>query len=74
MSKDKIASFTDLIAWKKGHALVLAVYRLSAKFPREELFGLTNQRDGVQCQLPAILLRVLAGKEVKRRGSFMRWL
>ena len=39
----KIRSFTDLNAWKEGHKLVLEVYKLTQKFPREEQFGLTNQ-------------------------------
>ena len=39
----KISSFTDLIAWKEGHALVLMAYKVTKKFPREEVFGLTNQ-------------------------------
>lgn len=39
----KIKSFTDLYAWQEGHSLVLDVYRITKKFPKEELFGLTNQ-------------------------------
>ena len=39
----KIRSFTDLNAWKEGHKLVLVIYEITKKFPREELFGLTNQ-------------------------------
>jgi four helix bundle protein len=39
----KIKNFTDLNAWKEGHSLTLEVYRLTKNFPREELFGLTNQ-------------------------------
>lgn len=39
----KIKSFTDLDAWKEGHKLVLAIYQLTSKFPREETFGLVNQ-------------------------------
>ena len=39
----KIRSFKDLGAWREGHKLVLTVYRLSKKFPKDELFGLTNQ-------------------------------
>jgi four helix bundle protein len=38
-----IKSFTDLYAWKFGHKLVIQIYKLTAKFPKEELFGLTNQ-------------------------------
>lgn len=39
----KIKSFTDLNVWKEGHKLVIEVYRITKKFPREEIFGLTNQ-------------------------------
>ena len=39
----KIKSFTDLDAWKKGHRLVLEIYGITKNFPKEELFGLTNQ-------------------------------
>ena len=41
--KNKLLSFRDLDAWKEGHVLVLIVYKITKKFPREELFGLTNQ-------------------------------
>lgn len=30
-------------AWKEGHKLVLEIYKLTQKFPKEELFGLTMQ-------------------------------
>ena len=39
----KIHSFTDLYAWKEGHKLVIMIYKATRKFPREEVFGLTNQ-------------------------------
>ena len=39
----KAKSFTDLIAWREGHALVLMVYRMTKAFPKEEIFGLTSQ-------------------------------
>ena len=36
-------SYRDLIAWQKGIDLVTEVYRLTQSFPREELYGLSNQ-------------------------------
>jgi len=39
----KIKVFTDLNAWKEAHALVLAIYEITKKFPKEEMFGLTSQ-------------------------------
>ena len=35
----KIKSFTDLHVWQKSHTLVLEIYVLSKKFPKDELFG-----------------------------------
>jgi four helix bundle protein len=35
--------FRDLHVWHKAHQLTLDVYRLTASFPREELYGLTAQ-------------------------------
>jgi len=35
--------FRDLLVWRKAHELTLAMYRRTALFPREELFGLTKQ-------------------------------
>ena len=35
--------FMTLNVWKKGHKLTLAVYKATASFPREELYGLTSQ-------------------------------
>jgi four helix bundle protein len=36
-------SFEDLLVWQKAHAFVLGVYRVTAEFPREEVYGLTSQ-------------------------------
>ena len=41
--KEKIKSFTDLIAWKEGHKLVLMIYRLTEDFPTKEQYGLVSQ-------------------------------
>ena len=35
--------FRKLQVWHKAHALVLAIYRETAAFPRDERFGLTSQ-------------------------------
>ena len=36
-------TFEDLVVWQKAHQLVLAIYKLTKNFPREEIFGLTSQ-------------------------------
>lgn len=35
--------FRELKVWRKAHQLALAVYKATATFPREELYGLTSQ-------------------------------
>lgn len=42
-NKSKIRSFTDLEAWQEAHKLVLKIYKLTGKFPKEERFGLVDQ-------------------------------
>lgn len=39
----QISDFRDLIAWKDGHKLVLFIYDVTKKFPKEEIYGLTSQ-------------------------------
>ncbi len=36
-------SYKDLIAWRKAMDLVTDIYRATREFPRDELYGLTNQ-------------------------------
>ena len=38
-----VTHYQDLIAWQKAMDLVEAVYRITRQFPRDELYGLTNQ-------------------------------
>jgi four helix bundle protein len=35
--------FRRLNVWEKAHALTLGIYRATATFPREELYGITSQ-------------------------------
>jgi four helix bundle protein len=45
--------FTDVTVWKKAHALVLAVYRMTKTFPKEELYCLTSQLRRSAISVPA---------------------
>jgi four helix bundle protein len=39
----KITSFTKFYAWQEGHKLVLHIYKITRRFPPEELYGLGLQ-------------------------------
>lgn len=41
--KQKIRSFTDLVAWQEGHKLAVLIYKKTETFPKSEIFGLTSQ-------------------------------
>ena len=36
-------TFEQLIVWQKSHQLTLLVYRITAAFPKDELYGLVSQ-------------------------------
>ena len=46
-------TFEDLIVWQKAHQLVLAIYKLTKNFPKEEIFGLTSQFRRAAISVPA---------------------
>lgn len=53
MERKPAEKFQDLLVWRKAHALVLGVYRLTAKYPKHELFGLTSQMRRAAVSVPA---------------------
>ena len=38
-----VARFRDSIGWQKAMKLIAEVYKATTSFPKEEMFGLTNQ-------------------------------
>ena len=45
--------FRNLKVWQKSHKLTLSVYRTTAVFPKEELYGLTSQMRRSCASIPA---------------------
>lgn len=43
MQEQRILTYKDLIVWKKSLLLIRMIYKLTKKFPREELYSLTDQ-------------------------------
>ncbi len=40
---NKIQNFYDLDAWRKAHELTMEIYRITKKFPKDELYGVVSQ-------------------------------
>jgi four helix bundle protein len=47
-----VKDFRGLQVWHKAHALTLAVYRLTAAFPKYKLYGLTSQIRRAAASIP----------------------
>lgn len=68
--KKKINSFTDLIAWREGHQLVLDIYRITGKFPKDEIFGLTNQLRRAIISFTSNIAEGFSRKSYKEKSQF----
>lgn len=47
--------FRQLRVWEASHLFVMEIYRLTEKFPREELYGLTSQIRRAAVSIPSNL-------------------
>jgi four helix bundle protein len=64
-------SFQDLLVWRKAHELVLAVYTLTAAFPRAETYGLSLQMRRAAVSVPA---NIAEGSRRRSRTEKARFL
>jgi four helix bundle protein len=48
-----VQNYQELIAWQKAMDLVVLIYELTGRFPREELYGLTSQLRRAGVSIPS---------------------
>jgi len=66
-----VESFQDLFVWQRAIELSLAVYKLTAQFPREEIYGLTSQ---IRRASVSVASNIAEGQGRKSRGEFLQFL
>jgi len=71
VAKETVRSYRDLIAWQKAVELVTEIYRVSKKFPSEELFGLTSQLRRAAISVPS---NIAEGQGRLGRKEFQHFL
>lgn len=63
-------TYRDLDVWKKARSLVKEVYLVTRNFPKDEMYGLMSQMEGVLFLFHQILLKDMGGNLKRRRFSF----
>ncbi|MBU1102829.1 four helix bundle protein [Patescibacteria group bacterium] len=64
-------SFKDLKVWQKSLVLVVEVYKLTEKFPRSEVFGLTSQMRRAAVAVPS---NIAEGQKRGHCKEFLQFL
>ena len=64
-------NFCDLVAWQKAMDLVEIVYKSTSQFPKDELYGLTNQLRTAIVSAPS---NIAEGQGRRSSHDFRRFL
>ena len=66
-----VRDYRELIVWQKAMDLVIEAYRLTRAFPREELYGLTNQVRRAAVSIPS---NIAEGQARQSKAEFRNFL
>jgi four helix bundle protein len=64
-------NYKELKVWDKAHQLTLKVYKVTTKFPKEELYSLTNQLRRCVSAIPANIAEGCGKNSQKDLGNFL---
>jgi four helix bundle protein len=64
-------SLEEIVVWQRAMDLVDEVYRVTRNWPREEVFGLTNQLRRAAVSVPS---NIAEGQGRRIDGDFLRFL
>ena len=64
-------SYRDLVAWQKGLDLVVEIYRITERFPKSEIYGLTSQLRRAAVSVPS---NIAEGQAHFSRQEFRHFL
>ena len=66
-----IESYENLIVWQKSMDLVILIYKLTEKFPKEEIYGLTSQIKRASVSIPS---NIAEGSRRSSRKDFRHFI
>lgn len=64
-------SYRDLIVWQKSIELVTEIYKVTKKFPREEIYGLTSQMRRCAVSIPS---NIAEGRNRSTKKDYVQFL
>jgi four helix bundle protein len=70
MGQKGLSSFQQLKVWKKAHRLVLRVYELTGKYPKDERYGLVSQMRRAAVSVPANIAEGFKRRSPREKTRF----
>jgi four helix bundle protein len=68
---EKASGYRDLLAWQEAMKLVVMVYHVTARFPREEIYGLTAQVRRAASSIPSNIAEGAARNSPREFHQFL---
>jgi len=66
-----LKNFKDLKVWQKAYQLCLEIYRITRKFPKEEIYGITSQMRRSAISIPS---NIAEGYGRRTKGEYIQSL
>ena len=67
-----MGNYKKLAVWVKAHQLALDVYKITAHFPKDEIYGLTSQLQRASASIPANIAERSGRGGSKEMAQFLR--
>jgi four helix bundle protein len=71
LAVNKITGFRELKVWQRAYELTLDLYRITRKFPKAEIYGLTSQLQRAAVSVPA---NIAEGYERNHRKEYLQFI
>ena len=71
LERSAAKTFRDLLVWGKAHELVLAIYKFTAAFPKQETYGLSHPMRRAAISVPA---NIAEGFRKRSKADKVRFL
>ena len=63
--------YRKLIVWQRAHGFVLDIYKVTANFPKEEMFGLTSQ---LRRAAVSVAANIVEGQAQNTNSQYLQFL